>query len=337
MSQSPIGSGFGPTTTADDVLAGVDLSGTLIIVTGGSSGIGLETVRAFSAAGATVLVPARDANRARATLAGIERVEVAELDLAALESVQTFAKRFLDSHRAIDILIANAGVMATVETRTRASWELQLATNHLGHFVLTNLLWPALASGNARVVSLSSGGHKLSPIRWDDIQLERGYDKWLAYGQSKTATALFAVGLDRLGQEEGVRAFTVAPGPVRSSLWRHLPADERIEPRDDQGKPIIAWKTPAAGAATSAWAATSPQLKGTGGLYLEHCDVAPIANPSATGQEAIRQGGVLPWAIDPEQAKRLWKLSAALTGVDAFASAAAGRVLTGDHRQTDAR
>jgi NAD(P)-dependent dehydrogenase (short-subunit alcohol dehydrogenase family) len=319
MSQSPIGSGFGPTTTADEVLAEIDLSGTLVIVTGGSSGIGLETVGAFSAAGARVVVPARDTNQAKATLAGIERVEVAELDLAALESVHAFAGWFLDSHRSIDILIANAGVMATVETRTPANWELQLAINHLGHFVLTNLLWPALACGGARVVSLSSGGHKLSPIRWDDIQLERDYDKWLAYGQSKTATALFAVELDRLGQEAGVRAFTVAPGPVKSSLWRHLSSGERIEPKDDQGRPTIAWKTPAAGAATSAWAATSPQLTGMGGLYLEHCDVAPIADPLATGPEAIRQGGVLPWAIDREQAERLWKLSAALTGVDAFA------------------
>ena len=180
-SQRPIDSGFDAATTAAEVLAGIDLTDKLVILTGGYSGIGIEDARAFSAAGATVLVPARRPDYARQQLAGIERVEVESLDLADLESVRNFAQRFLERGRSIEILINNAAVMANPETRVGKGWESQFATNHLGHFALTNRLWPALtADSGARVISVSSRGHKFSPMRWDDLQFESGYDKWQA-------------------------------------------------------------------------------------------------------------------------------------------------------------
>jgi NAD(P)-dependent dehydrogenase (short-subunit alcohol dehydrogenase family) len=317
--QQPIGSGFGFESTAAEVLSGIDLAGKLVVLTGGYSGLGLEDTRALSAAGATVLVPARRPEHARDELAGVERVEVETLDLADLDSVRGFADGFLHSGRSIDILINNAAVMANPETRVGPGWESQFATNHLGHFALTNLLWPALASGDgARVVSVSSRGHKYSAIRWDDIDFERGYDKWEAYGQAKTATVLFALELDRLGHGSGVRAFSVYPGGILTPLQRHLEKQEMIDLGwiDEQGNVLARFKTPPQGAATSAWAATSPQLEGMGGVYCEDCDIARVADPDS---EAGRAAGVNPWAIDPDQARRLWTLSAQLTGVDAFA------------------
>jgi NAD(P)-dependent dehydrogenase (short-subunit alcohol dehydrogenase family) len=316
--QAPIGSGFGFETTVDEVLAGIELSGMLAVVTGGYSGIGMVNVRSFSAAGATVVVPARRPDYAMAELAGVERVEVDELDLADLDSVRALAERLLASRRPIDILLNNAGVMANPETRVGPGWESQFATNHLGHFALTNLLWPALVDGGGRVISVSSRVHKASPIQWDDLQFERGYDKWKAYGQSKTANVLFAVELDRLGAASGVRAFAVYPGAIKTPLQRHLDAEETADRFDEQGNPLIRWKTPEQGAATSAWAGTSPQLEGMGGVYLENCDVAEVADPAT---EEGRRRGVNLWAIDPEQAQRLWKASVELTGVDAIASA----------------
>ncbi len=315
--QAPIGSGFGFESTVDDVLAGVDLDGKLIVVTGGYSGIGLENVRAFSRAGATVVVPARRPDEARAALAGVEWVEVDELDLADLSSVRAFVGRFLASGRTIDVLLNNAGIMANPETRVGPGWESQLATNHLGHFALTNGLWPALVDGGGgRVISVTSRFHKASPIQWDDLQFERGYDKWKAYGQSKTANVLFAVELDRLGQSSGVRSFAVYPGAIKTPLQRHLSDEERTDSVDDEGNPLTRWKTPQQGAATSAWGATSPRLEGMGGVYLENCDIAVVADPDT---EEGQRGGVNPWAVDPGEAKRLWTLSAELTGVDAFA------------------
>ena len=311
--QEPIPSGFGFETTVDEVLAGVDLSGKLAVVTGGYSGIGIEDVRAFSAAGAAVVVPARRPDQARVALSEVERVEVDELDLANLGSVSAFAERFLASDRPIDVLVNNPGIMANPERRVGPDWESQFATNHLGHFALANRLWPALAD-RARVISVSSRLHKASPIQWDDLQFERGYDKWRAYGQSKTANVLFAVELDRLAESAGVRAFAVYPGAIKTPLQRHLSDEERT------GNPLVRWKTPQQGAATSAWGATSPQLEGMGGVYLENCEVADIADPDT---EEGQRGGVNPWAIDPDQARRLWTVSAELTGVDAFPSAAA--------------
>ncbi len=240
--QRKIGSGFGRDSTAAEVIAVVDLTGKTAIVTGGYSGLGLETVRALASAGAAVVVPARRPEHARDVLAAAgltpatERgdVSVAELDLADQASVKEFAAGFLagaapGTSRSLDILINNAAIMASPERRVGPGWESQFATNHLGHFALTNLLWPALAAAQgARVVSLSSTGHKLSGIRFDDINFDSGYDKWRAYGQAKTANALFAVQLDALGRDFGVRAFAVHPGGIMTELQRHLPREEMI-------------------------------------------------------------------------------------------------------------
>ncbi|MGW6142460.1 SDR family NAD(P)-dependent oxidoreductase [Streptomyces sp. NPDC055140] len=316
--QHKIGSGFGARSTADDVLEGIDLTGRLALVTGGYSGIGVETTRALTKAGARVVVPARRVGAAQENLAGIDGVEVAELDLGDLDSVRAFAERFLATGRPLDIVIDSAGIMACPETRVGPGWEAQFATNHLGHFALVNRLWPAIEPGGARVVSVSSTGHHASPIRWDDVHWRNGYDKWEAYGQAKTANALFALQLDRLGQERGVRAFSLHPGGILTPLQRHLPKQEMVERGwIDEGGNLLhpdAFKTPQQGAATQVWAATSPQLNGMGGVYLEDCDIAEPAPADGT------RVGVKEWATDPEQAARLWALSAELTGVDAFAA-----------------
>jgi NAD(P)-dependent dehydrogenase (short-subunit alcohol dehydrogenase family) len=216
-------------------------------------------------------------------------------------------------------MINSAGIMACPETRVGPGWEAQFATNHLGHFALVNRLWPALARGGARVVSVSSGGHGIGGIRWDDVQFEHGYDRWQAYGQAKTANVLFAVHLDAQGRDSGVRAFSLHPGAIITPLQRHLAKEEMIGLGwiDESGNAIDpSFKTPEQGAATQVWAATSRQLDGMGGVYCEDCDIAELA----VGDDA--DGGVREYAIDAEQAARLWTLSADLTGVDAFAAAA---------------
>jgi NAD(P)-dependent dehydrogenase (short-subunit alcohol dehydrogenase family) len=320
--QHPIDSGFGYRSTAREVITGIDLSGKLAIVTGGYSGIGLETVRALTGAGAHVVVPARRRETAEQALAGIAGVEVDELDLAEQDSVKGFAERFLASDRALDLLINNAGIMASPETRVGPGWESQFGINHLGHFTLANLLWPALAaSGNARVVALSSRGHKRSSIRFDDLMFERDpYDKWTAYGQAKTANVLFAVQLDALGQDAGVRAFAVHPGGIITPLMRHLGEEEKVSLGAAGSDEELAarFKTPEQGASTTTWAATSPQLAGMGGVYCEDCDIAAIAVP---GTPEAETKGINAYAIDPETASRLWDVSAELTGVNAFATA----------------
>src|SRR3954447_3598056 len=322
--QRPIGSGFGYRSTAAEVLEGIDLGGRLAIVTGGYSGLGLETVRALSGAGAEVLVPARRPGHAAEVLEGIERVRVDELDLGSLDSVRALAGRALDDGRSVDILINNAAIMACPETRVGVGgdvFEAQFATNHLGHFTLANLLWPLLAAGGgARVVALSSTGHKRSGIHWDDLQFERGYEKWEAYGQAKTANSLFAVQLDALGQAAGVRAFAAHPGGIMTPLQRHLSRDEMMAAgwMDEDGHADDRFKTPEQGASTSTWAATSPRLAGMGGVYCENCDIAKPTDPDSP---TARIEGVDAHAIDPDGAARLWAVSAELTGVDASAAA----------------
>lgn len=314
--QTPIHSGFGATTTAAEVLTGCDLSTITALVTGGHSGLGLETTKALAGAGARVIVAARDAETARAKVSGIGNVAVERLDLADLGCVCDFAERILGIGRHIDILVGSAGIMACPETRVGSDWEAQFATNHLGHYALVNLLWPLLRGG-ARVVAVSSAGHHQSGMRWDDVQFTQGYDKWLAYGQSKTANALFAVHLDRLGRNAGVRAFTLHPGKIFTPLQRHLTQDEMIAAGwlDANGAPADpTFKTAQQGAATQVWAACSPRLEGMGGLYCEDCDIATL-----DAGESPSFVGVRPHAIDPEQAERLWALSAMLTGINAFA------------------
>ncbi|MCT2548105.1 SDR family NAD(P)-dependent oxidoreductase [Streptomyces atratus] len=313
--QLRIGTGFGAHSTAADVLSGIDLTGTTALVTGGYSGLGLETTRALARAGAHVIVPARRPVIAARALHDIPGTEVHALDLADLESVRVFCERFLETRRPLRILINGAGVMACPETRVGPGWEAHFAINHLGHFALVHRLRPALASGGARVVSVASSGHFLSGIRWDDIHFRTGYDRWLAYAQSKTANALFALHLDSLGADRGLSAFAVHPGSILTPLQRHIPRQEWLAQGwvTPDGEPAAGFKTPEQGAATAVWAATSPLLDGHGGAYCQDCD---IAEPAATDDMLI--GGVKPWATDPDAASRLWELSGRLTGLNAL-------------------
>ncbi|MEU2669361.1 SDR family NAD(P)-dependent oxidoreductase [Streptomyces sp. NPDC007164] len=313
--QMKIGTGFGAHSTADDALAGTDLTGTTALVTGGYSGLGLVTTRALARAGAHVVVPARRPATAEQALHDIPRTEVYALDLAELESVRAFSERFLETGRPLDILINGAGLMACPELRVGAGWEAHFAINHLGHFALTHHLRPAFAPAGARVVSVASSGHFLSDIRWDDIHFHTGYDRWLAYAQSKTANALFALHLDTLGADSGLHAFAVHPGSILTPLQRHIPREEWLVQGwvTPDGKPADGFKSPEQGAATAVWAATSPLLDSHGGAYCQDCD---IAAPAATDDMLI--GGVKPWATDPEAASRLWELSSRLTGMNAF-------------------
>ncbi|MBP2446742.1 SDR family NAD(P)-dependent oxidoreductase [Rhizobium leguminosarum] len=313
--QVPVGSGFGARTTADEVLAGLDLSGKRAIVTGGHSGLGLETTRALASAGAKVIIGARNIEAARHAVAGVNGVQIEWLDLSSLDSVRRFAEGIIAAGHSIDIVINSAGIMACPQMRVGDGWEAQFATNHLGHFALVNSVWPAI-SRNARIVSVSSGGHQISGIRWNDVQFETGYDKWQAYGQSKTANALFALHLDRLAQGAGIRAFSLHPGKILTPLQRHLSKEEMVGAGwiDADDNPIDpTFRTPSQGAATQLWAATSPQLDGMGGLYCEDCEVADRAIDG-------KPGSVSDHATDPEQAERLWALSARLTGIDALAA-----------------
>jgi NAD(P)-dependent dehydrogenase (short-subunit alcohol dehydrogenase family) len=262
--QHAIGSGFGATSTATDVLRGIDLSGKLALVTGGYSGLGLEATRALAAAGADVVVPARRPDTAREALSDIEGVQVETLDLADLDSVEACAQRMLDTARPIDIVIDSAGIMACPETRVGPGWEAQFATNHLGHFALVNRLWPLIARGGGRVVAVSSAGHRRCAVRWDDIQFDQGYDKWMAYGQAKTANVLFAVQLDKLGQGVGVRAFAIHPGGIMTPLQRHLSQEEMRDRGwiDKDGRPVNPnFKSPEQGAATQVWAVAPAALR----------------------------------------------------------------------------
>ncbi|MRW83668.1 SDR family NAD(P)-dependent oxidoreductase [Pseudoduganella sp. FT26W] len=311
--QAPIHSGYTAATTAEAVIASAaGLAGKVAIVTGGHSGLGLETVRVLAGAGVQVVVPARAPQLAAAALAGLPGVAVAALDLMDAASIAAFSADFLAAGRPLHLLINSAGIMASPLTRDADGHESQFATNHLGHFRLTTQLWPALQRAQgARVVSVSSRGHQICPVNFDDIDfMRRPYDKWQAYGQSKSANALFAVGLDARGASDGIRGYAVHPGAILSPLARHLTADEiaRFGVHDAAGQlindPARDLKNVAQGAATAVWCATSAMLDTLGGVYCENCDIASV--------ETEQRYGVRPWAIDPQQADRLWELSLAL-------------------------
>jgi len=313
--QAPIRSGFGARTTAQEALAGARLDGKVAIVTGGYSGLGLETTRALAGAGATVIVPARTPEKARAALRDVSgNVEQDALDLADARSIDAFAARFIKSKRPLHILINNAAIMAAPLTRDSRGYEAQFATNHLGHFQLVARLWPALkAAKGARVVSLSSIGHRRSGVDLDDPHFERkAYDKWEAYGRAKSANSLFAVGLDKRGATHGVRAFAVHPGGIMTDLQRFMPDEEKRAMGwiDSEGRVNERFKSTQQGAATSVWCATNPQLDGFGGVYCEDCDIAVALPPDAQTFDGVR-----PWAIDPAIADRLWDASEQMTGV----------------------
>jgi NAD(P)-dependent dehydrogenase (short-subunit alcohol dehydrogenase family) len=313
---------FGSASTADEVVAGVDLRGVVAVVTGASGGIGAETARALASRGAAVVLAARDVAKAEAVAEAIRAAhgardaEVDALELGSFASIRAFAARTLARHPRIHLLLNNAGVMACPLARTEAGHELQFGTNHLGHFLLTARLAPALrAAGGARVVNTSSAGHRFSPVIFDDVDYRtRPYDKWEAYGQSKTANVLFAVELDRRLRGAGVRAFALHPGAIVTELGRHLGQDDIATLRARAGGGEFKWKSVAQGAATQCWAATAPELAGRGGLYLEDCHVAGMSD------DPLAREGVRGWALDPEAAARLWALSEEMLG-ERFAAA----------------
>lgn len=318
--QKPIDSGFSTKATASEVLVDRNLKGKTVIVTGGYSGIGLETTRVLAEAGAVVIVPARSIEKAKAALSSIPNVEIDVIDLMDAKSIDAFAQRFIDSGRPLHILINDAGIMAAPLRHDSRGYESQFSTNHLGHFQLTARLWPALKKAKgARVIALSSWGHHVCGIDFDDPNfLHRDYNKWAAYGQAKSANVLFAVELDKRGAAYGVRAFAVHPGGIPGTdLGRDLGDDERIKmPEKDEKKQVVDTemdnfiKTVEQGAATTVWCATSPVLEAMGGVYCENINIA-----QAVAADCTQQSGVWPWAIDRNMAVKLWQLSEKLTGV----------------------
>jgi NAD(P)-dependent dehydrogenase (short-subunit alcohol dehydrogenase family) len=296
--QQPIPSGFGARTTAREALGTTRLDGKTAIVTGGYAGIGLATTRVLAAAGAHVIVPARDPMKAERALAGLPDVTIDHMDLAVPATIDAFAARMAD--RTIHLLVNNAGIMATPLSRDACGLEMQLAVNHVGHFQLFVRLLPALRRANgARVVAVSSRGHMRSAFDFEDPSFERRpYDKMIAYGQSKTANVLFAVEVDRRYQRDGIRAFALHPGAIlETDLGRHFPPEE-VEALVERARRTGGLKTIEEGAATTIFCATSPLLEGRGGVYCENCDIAPIAVDG--------DSGVRPHAVDPELAARLW-------------------------------
>lgn len=313
--QIPVDSAFHMKSTGDEVLAQHDLNGKVAIVTGGYSGIGLETTRALAAKGVRVIVPVRSEQKAKDNLKDIEGdVETAVMDLSNLATVTSFASSMVDALPGLDLLINNAGIMANPETRVGPGWESQFGVNHMGHFALTNALMPLLEnSPGARVVCLTSTGHKLSDIIWDDIQFEsEEYNKWMAYGQSKTANALFANALSRRLKNTGGLAFSVHPGGIFTPLQRHLPKEEMVQLGwiNEDGSPSElakqGFKSPEQGCSTTLWAATSELLDNKSGVYCEDCNVAALTDPESP---TARFFGVNPHACDNESAERLWTLS----------------------------
>jgi NAD(P)-dependent dehydrogenase (short-subunit alcohol dehydrogenase family) len=325
--QKPIGSGFTAASTSKDVIKGIDLTGKTAIVTGGYVGLGLETTKTLVAAGAKVIVPARSRDKAEEHLEGIENVEIEEMDLMNRASIDAFADRFLAKNEPLHLLINNAGIMATPLNRDADGNESQFATNHLGHFRLTNKLWSALQKANgARIVNLSSRGHHISPVVFEDINFEnREYDPFLAYGQSKTANVLFTVSLDERGKADNIRAFAVHPGAILDTeLSRSIPTDDPVFQRyfDADGKsildPINGLKSIEQGAATQIWCATSPQLQNLGGIFAEDCEIANVTSPTGENNSdldtILKRKGVMSYAIDKENADKLWTLSENLVG-----------------------
>lgn len=316
--QKPIGSGFNAKSTTTEIIKGIDLTGKIAIVTGGNTGIGLETVKTLASAGATVIVPARDIEKAKKNLEGIPNVELETMDLMNPDSIDAFAQKFLSSQRPLHLLINNAGIMWVPYRRDNRGIESQLATNYLAQFQLTARLWPALKKAkSARVISVSSQGHQFGTFDFNDPNfLYKEYETLQAYGQSKTACNLFALELDNRAQEFGVRSYSLHPGSINGTelareasleLFQKLgfcDADGNILPE------IIAnLKTIPQGAATTVWCATSPFLDTIGGVYCEDVEIASISTePSVTP-------GVKLYSLDQENAKRLWLLSEEMTGI----------------------
>jgi NAD(P)-dependent dehydrogenase (short-subunit alcohol dehydrogenase family) len=307
--QKNLNSGFGAKSEPSEILDGINLSGKTAIVTGGYSGIGIETTRALSEAGANVIIPARRTEEAMVALDGIiPKDHIFEMDLSDLDSIKRFTD-LVKNNLSLSILINNAGIMACPESKTSNGWDLQFAVNHIGHFVLTHELIDSMdQSSGARIINLSSTAHKFSGICWDDIHFSNSYDKWVSYGQSKTATSLFSIELDRRFKDKNIRSFAVHPGGIFTPLQRHLQQEEMVAMgwlNADGSLSELAkagFKSSTQGASTSLWAATSSQLDNKGGLYCENCDVANLAG----GSPEERYFGVRDWAVDPSEAEKLW-------------------------------
>ncbi|BAP30618.1 short-chain dehydrogenase/reductase SDR [Chryseobacterium sp. StRB126] len=323
--QQPIQSGFNAFSTAQEVIQGIDLTGKNIIITGGYAGIGLETTKALTSAGAHVIIPARDIEKAEKNLTGVENFELEKMDLMDPASVDSFAERFVASGRSLDLLINNAGIMWVPLRRDARGFESQLATNYLGQFHLTAKLWPALKKANgARVISVSSYGHQMSSFNFEDPNFEkRDYDTLSGYGQSKTACNLFVVELDERGKKFNIRAYSLHPGSVYGTdLGREEPLElfKQLGTHDENGniKPEVEarLKTLAQGAATTVWCSVSPQLNEIGGVYCENCDIAEIDRGQIEHRfdEPATIRGVQPYSIDKKNAEELWKLSEEMLG-----------------------
>ncbi len=318
---------FGATSTTEDVLSGVSLHGKRILVTGASAGLGVETARSLAAHGAHVVGAARDLTKAKGATEQVRKdaaangggFELVELDLASLKSVRACADRLLAKGEPFDVIIANAGVMATPFGHTADGFETQFGTNHLGHFVLVNRIASLLPAGG-RVINLSSSGHRFSNVDLDDPNFERTpYDPWVAYGRSKTANILFAVAFDQRHRERGVRAAAVHPGGIQTELGRHLDVgqlqgmvDQMNTQLAAEGKPPFQFKTIPQGAATSVWAGVVAPADEIGGRYCENCHVGHIV-PDDVTISAISEG-VRGYALDPNNAEALWKKSEQLVG-----------------------
>jgi len=325
--QHPVGSGFNAKSTAAEVLKGIDLTGKTAIVTGGNTGIGLETVSVLATAGATVIVPARDIEKAKKNLEAIPNVEIEAMDLSQPDTIDAFAENFLASGRPLHLLINNAGIMWVPLQRDSRGFESQLATNYLGQYQLVARLWPALKKANgARVVNVSSLGHHMAPFNFDDPNFEhREYQTLLGYGQSKTASNLFALELDNRAKAHQVRAYSVHPGSIAGTeLARD--ADTELfkqmgffdENGDIRPEILASLKTIAQGAATSVWAATSPLLNNIGGVYCEDADIAELLSedPTVQSNAKLHHSGVLAYSLDQSSAKRLWSLTREMTGIE---------------------
>jgi NAD(P)-dependent dehydrogenase (short-subunit alcohol dehydrogenase family) len=313
---------FGATSTTDDVLAGVDLAGKRVLVTGVSAGLGVETARALAAHGAHVVGAARDLKKAhaatedvRAQASGGGGLELVELDLASLASVRACADALVAAAKPFDLVIANAGVMATPFGKTADGFETQFGTNHLGHFVLVNRIASLMKPGS-RLVNLASSGHRFSDVDLEDPNFDRTpYAEFVAYGRSKTANILFAVEFDRRHKAGGVRATAVHPGGIQTELGRYMTQEIRdamiasINANNaTAGAPAFAWKTIPQGAATSVWAGVVAPADVVGGLYCEDCHVAE------TVEGAELRSGVRAYALDLERAKALWSRSEEMVG-----------------------
>ena len=318
---------FGATSTTDEVLSGVNLQGKRILVTGVSAGLGVETARSLAAHGADVVGAARDLKKAEAATTQVRRdaaanggsLELVTLDLGSLKSVRECADALLARRQFFDVVISNAGVMATPFGHTADGFETQFGTNHLGHFVLVNRIAPLLRKGG-RLINLSSAGHRFSNVDLDDPNFERtAYEPFVAYGRSKTANILFAVAFDQRHRGRGVRAAAVHPGVIQTEIGRHVDPvrtqaliDQISKERAAEAKESFQWKTVSQGAATSVWAAVVAPAGEVGGQYCENCHVGKIASDDVA-ITAVSEG-VRAYAVDPTNAEALWKKSEEMVG-----------------------